>query len=53
MFGSGESNRAKVKTKGSPANLYLYNAGMDLVSTGAYKMLWAEALRETLNKGVR
>ena len=53
MFGSDKTNRAKVKTKGSPANLYLYNAGMDLVSTGAYKMLWAEALRETLNKGVK
>lgn len=35
-------------TKGSPANLYLYNAGMDLLNTGAYQQLWVETLNELL-----
>lgn len=35
-------------TKGSPANLYLYNAMMDFISEGAYKMLWGETLVEVL-----
>lgn len=34
-----------VTTKGSPANLYLYNAAMDLISTGIYKQLWLEAMK--------
>ena len=35
-------------TKGSPANLYLYNAIMDFQTTGAYKKLWQETLEQTL-----
>ena len=37
-----------VMTDGSPANLYLYNAAMDLVSTGAYKTIWQETLKLTV-----
>lgn len=37
-----------IKTKGSPANLYLYNAIMDFQTTGAYKRLWQETLEQTL-----
>lgn len=37
-----------VTTTGSPANLYLYNAAMDLISTGGYEMLWKETLNEIL-----
>lgn len=48
MIGDENNGRAKVMTKGSPANLYLYNAGMDLISTGAYKILWQQALNETI-----
>lgn len=46
VFGSSKKNAPIVKTKGSPANLYLYNAGMDLVSTGAYKKIWEQVLKE-------
>ena len=48
MFKAENANRAKVKTKGSPANLYLYNAMMDLISSGAYKTLWQETLTELI-----
>ena len=37
-----------ITTSGSPANLYLYNAAMDLVSTGAYKQIWQETLKMTV-----
>lgn len=37
-----------VITKGSPANMYLYNAMMDLVSSGKYKDIWVEVLKERL-----
>lgn len=37
-----------ITTSGSPANLYLYNAAMDLVSTGAYKTIWQETLKLTV-----
>lgn len=48
MFGDDNNGRVKVLTKGSPANLYLYNAGMDLLSSGVYKTLWQQALKETI-----
>ena len=48
MFGGTSGNRAKVMTEGSPANLYLYNAGMDLLSSGVYKSLWEQTLKETI-----
>lgn len=48
MYNKENSNRATVLTKGSPANLYLYNAGMDLVTSGAYKTIWQETLKETI-----
>lgn len=37
-----------VTTQGSPANLYLYNSLMDLISERAYKTLWQESLKETI-----
>lgn len=42
------SGKTVAVTKGSPANLYLYNAGMDLLNTGAYQQLWIETLNELL-----
>ena len=42
------SGKTVVVTKGSPANLYLYNAGMDLLSSGEYHRLWKETLKEKL-----
>lgn len=43
-----EGEKTKVKTKGSPANLYLYNSIMDLISTGAYKIIWKQTLKSLL-----
>ena len=37
-----------ITTQGSPANLYLYNAMMDLISSGAYKTLWRATLAELI-----
>ena len=37
-----------VITKGSPANMYLYNAMLDLISSGRYKDIWVEVLKERL-----
>ena len=37
-----------VITKGSPANMYLYNAMLDLVSSGMYKVIWDKVLEEQL-----
>lgn len=37
-----------ITTQGSPANLYLYNAMMDLISGGAYRTLWQETLAELI-----
>lgn len=37
-----------VTTQGSPANLFLYNALMDLKSEMAYKTLWQESLKQTI-----
>lgn len=37
-----------ITTQGSPSNLYLYNAMMDLISSGAYKTLWQETLAELI-----
>lgn len=42
------SGKIMAVTKGSPANLYLYNAGMDLVSTGAYQDIWNKVLNDTI-----
>lgn len=42
------SGKVVVVTKGSPANLYLYNAGMDLWSSGHYHKIWAECLKKLL-----
>lgn len=42
------SGKIVAVTKGSPANLFLYNAGMDLLSTGAYLNIWKQVLKETL-----
>lgn len=41
-------NKSLITTQGSPANLYLYNAMMDLISSGAYKTLWQETLAELI-----
>lgn len=41
-------NENTITTKGSPANLYLYNSLMDLISSGIYKLLWQQALLETI-----
>lgn len=48
LYQRENSGKVGVVTKGSPANLYLYNASMDLISTGAYKTLWQESLKETI-----
>lgn len=40
--------RDAVVTSGSPANMYLYNATLDLISSGAYKRLWLQTLDENL-----
>lgn len=37
-----------VKTMGSPASLYLYNASQDLITTGEYHNLWNKAIEQTL-----
>lgn len=37
-----------ITTSGSPANLYLYNSAMDLISTSVYKTLWQETLKQTI-----
>ena len=37
-----------ITTAGSPATLYLYNAMMDLISSGVYKQFWQQALKETI-----
>ena len=37
-----------ITTSGSPSTLYLYNAMMDLISSGIYKTLWKEALKQTI-----
>lgn len=37
-----------VITKGSPANMYLYNAMLDLISSGQYKVIWNQVLKERL-----
>lgn len=42
------SGKIVAVTKGSPANLYLYNSAMDLLSTGTHQTLWAETLKETI-----
>lgn len=41
-------NESLVVTKGQPAQLYVYNALMDFVSTNAYKTLWQETLAELI-----
>lgn len=41
-------NNQWVTTQGSPANLYLYNSLMDLISEMAYKTLWQESLKQTI-----
>lgn len=40
--------RNSVITSGSPANMYLYNATLDLISSGAYRTLWLQTLDENL-----
>lgn len=42
------SGKIVAVTKGSPANLFLYNAGMDLLSSGIYRELWHQAVKETI-----
>ena len=37
-----------ILTKGSPANMYLYNAMLDLISSGMYKTIWNQVLEEQL-----
>ena len=37
-----------VVTSGSPANMYLYNATLDLISSGTYRILWLQTLDENL-----
>lgn len=37
-----------VITKGSPANMYLYNAMLDLISSGMHKIIWNKVLEEQL-----
>lgn len=48
LFEKDNTGRVTAITKGSPANLYLYNAGMDLLNTGIYQQLWVETLNELL-----
>ena len=43
-----DNGKTVAVTKGSPSQMYLYNAMMDLISTGEYKKLWEETLNETL-----
>lgn len=37
-----------ILTKGSPANMYLYNAMLDLISSGMHKVIWNQVLEEQL-----
>ena len=37
-----------VTTSGSPATLYLYNAMMDLISSGVFKKLWQDTLNNII-----
>ena len=37
-----------VRTEGQPAQLFVYNALMDFISTNAYKTLWQETLAELI-----
>ena len=37
-----------ILTKGSPANMYLYNAMLDFISSGMYKTIWNQVLEEQL-----
>lgn len=46
--GNYEQEENLITTSGSPANLYLYNAAMDLISSGVYKTLWQETLKLTV-----
>ena len=48
LFQKESNGRVTAITKGSPANLYLYNAGMDLLSSGAYQELWVQTLNEVI-----
>ena len=48
VYGYYRADFDNVSTKGSPANLYLYNSLMDLISSGAYKLLWERAKKETI-----
>ncbi|MGN0960780.1 MAG: hypothetical protein ACI4PF_01110 [Christensenellales bacterium] len=43
-----KNGKRTVDTFGSPANLYLYNAAMDLISTGIYKEFWSMSLKQTI-----
>ena len=42
------SGKVVALTKGSPSNMYLYNAMMDLLTTGIYKIIWKEVLDKEL-----
>ena len=43
-----EKDDGLIITKGSPANMYLYNAMMDLISSRKYKDIWVQVLKERL-----
>lgn len=43
-----EKENDLIITKGSPANMFLYNAMMDLISSNKYKDIWVEVIKERL-----
>lgn len=48
VAGYYKQRKDNIITKGSPANMYLYNAMMDLISSGSYKTIWNRVLQEQL-----
>lgn len=48
VVGNYTQDGETITTMGSPSTLYLYNAGMDLMSTGVYKDIWNKVLNDTI-----
>lgn len=43
-----EESKQVIETKGSPANLYLYNALMSMISENAFEKLWQQSLKKVI-----